>query len=258
MSNSHIKLLTALFFAAGTLHANVSAEERTVSTKPQPGQQVERLADDPDKQLSHLLYLPEGYDENQATKWPLVLFLHGRGESNGPLSLVAKWGPPRFAQEGKSLPFILISPQCPRSGSWSDDKRQNQLDQLLKESCDSLNVDTTRIYLTGLSMGGYGSWTMAANHPEQFAAVIPICGGGDPSQASKLTKIPIWVFHGDRDNAVPIKKSISMVEAIQKNGGESIRFTTLEHVGHNSWSSAYAMPELVQWMLQHKTKPKDE
>ena len=103
-------------------------------------------------------------------------------------------------------------------------------------------------------MGGYGSWTMAARHPERFAAVAPVCGGGKPEDASKLTDVPIWAFHGDQDRAVPFSKSVEMVDAIKAAGGTKVRFTTLEHIGHNCWSAVYATPELYNWMKQQAKK----
>lgn len=230
----------------------LSAE--TVPEKPTAGKQSKQIAVDPDQELSYLIYLPESYEDTPEKDYPLVLFLHGRGESHGPLELVAKWGPPKFAQRGDSLPFILVSPQCPSSGSWRDATRQTQLDQLLKTINEKYRVDQSRTYLTGLSMGGYGSWTLAANYPRRFAAVIPICGGGNPEDADKLKNTPIWVFHGDQDKAVPFEKSLEMVKAIKESGGDKIRFTSLENVGHNSWSSAYALPELYDWMLRFRTE----
>ncbi len=219
---------------------------------------MEKVLADDSGDLGYLLYLPPSYGEDPDKQWPLVLFLHGRGESYGPLSLVAKWGPPMFAQRGDDLPFILVSPQCPGDGSWSDETRQGQLDRLLDQITKDLRVDDSRVYLTGLSMGGYGSWTLAGRHPERFAAVIPVCGGGKTEDADKLKALPIWVFHGDQDRAVPIAKSIEMVEAIKAAGGEDVRFTTLEHVGHNSWSSAYALPELYSWMLEKQSDNTDQ
>lgn len=222
------------------------------SPEPTPGKQVELSMEDDAGDLKYLLYLPQGYEDDQDQAWPLVLFLHGRGESNGPLGLVAKWGPPRFAERGDDLPYILVSPQCPRDGFWSDDTRQQQLAKLLDTITESHRVDKDRIYLTGLSMGGYGAWTLAANHPDRFAAVVPICGGGDPEDAAKLKALPIWAFHGDQDKAVPFKRSVEMVEAIKQAGGDKIRFTSMEHVGHNCWSPAYALPELYSWMLAQR------
>jgi predicted peptidase len=197
------------------------------------------------------LYLPEGYGPS-STSWPLMLFLHGRGESDGPLSLVAKWGPPRLAARGERLPYILVSPQCPREESWQQPGQQELLVALLDHLTSSLVVDTKRVYLTGLSMGGYGTWRLAADHPERFAAAVPICGSGRPADAPKLKDLPIWVWHGTEDNAVPLQRSTEMVEAIKAAGGTKIRYTILEHIGHNSWEAAYASPELYSWLNSHR------
>jgi predicted peptidase len=220
---------------------NVSAAQ-----EPAAGTQVEqKLSLKSGGSISYLFYLPADYDASKT--YPLMLFLHGRGESNGPLSLVAKWGPPRLVARGDSLPYILVSPQCPAEDQWRSDTQQTALVELLDHVVSQYPVDKDRVYLTGLSMGGYGTWRLAADHPERFAAAAPICGGGDPAHASKLTSLPLWVFHGDQDTAVPYNKSVEMVEAIRAAGGERVRFTTLEHVGHNSWSAAYATPELYEW-----------
>jgi len=228
------------------------ASSRGVSAADgQPGKQVElKFETSDDATVDYLLYLPE--DDEEQSKVPLVLFLHGRGESFGPPSLVAKWGPPKFAARGDKLPYILLSPQCPGDDSWSSDTQQTRLAELLDQIVGQYNVDTNRVYLTGLSMGGYGSWRLAATHPERFAAVVPVCGGGDPGNADKLKDIPIWVFHGDQDRAVPFSRSVEMVKAIKDAGGQSIRFTTLEHIGHNCWSATYATPELYAWMMKHE------
>ena len=222
-----------------------------------PGKQVEMSFQTSDgADVPYLLYLPKDYQADGEKKFGLMYFLHGRGESNGPLSLVAKWGPPKFAARGDDLPWIVVSPQCPKSDNWSSDTQQTRLTELLHATIKNYNIDEGRVFLTGLSMGGYGSWTMATHHPELFAAVAPVCGGGDPNQAEKLKDVPIWVFHGDQDRAVPFERSVKMVEAIKNAGGEKIRFTTLEYIGHNCWSAAYATPELYQWMEQQaKQKP---
>jgi len=196
-------------------------------------------------EISYLMGTPE---KAQAEKLPLMLFLHGRGESDGPLSLVAKWGPPMMVARGEKMPFLLVSPQCPREDFWSSETQQKRLTELLDDIVANHDVDTDRIYLTGLSMGGYGSWALSARHPDRFAAVVPVCGGGDPEHAGLLKDIPIWVFHGDLDKAVPFQRSVEMVDAIRAAGGEKIRFTSMEHFGHNSWSATYATPELYQWL----------
>jgi predicted peptidase len=238
--------LIAIFFV-GLLFFNlqVTAQEKAVV----PGKQIEMSFKASDgAEVPYLLYLPKDYQADGEKSFGLMLFLHGRGESNGPLSLVAKWGPPRFAARGDELPWIIVSPQCPRSDNWSSDTQQARLTELLDAVVADYKVNPQRIFLTGLSMGGYGSWTMATRHPERFAAVAPVCGGGKPEDAEKLKDIPIWVFHGDQDRAVPFQKSVEMVDAIKAAGGEKVLFTTLENIGHNCWSSAYATPELYQWM----------
>ncbi len=227
----------------------VTTSTPAVADKPAPGIQVQQSFETSDGTvIEYLLYLPKDYQAGTAS--PLMLFLHGRGESYGPLDLVAKWGPPRMAARGDDLPFIVVSPQCPGKDRWSSDDQQKRLSELLDFVVKQFAADKNRLYLTGLSMGGFGSWRMAADQPKRFAAVVPICGKGDPENGEKLVDTPIWVFHGDQDKAVPFEHSVEMVAAIKQAGGEKIRFTTLEGIGHNSWSAAYATPELYGWMLK--------
>lgn len=217
---------------------------------PAPGKQVEqslKIADN--VSVPYLLYLPPDYKIGQ--KRPLVLFLHGRGESHGSLSIVKKWAPPRMVERGDPFPYILVSPQCPAQDSWSRPTQQSRLIQLLDFIIKTYAVDEDHICLTGLSMGGYGSWRLAADHAHRFAALAPICGGGKTEDAHQLKSLPIWVFHGDQDRTVPTSRSVQMVDAIKAAGGTKIRFTTLENVGHNSWSAAYATPELYKWFDMH-------
>ena len=150
------------------------------------------------------------------------------------------------------MPYVMVSPQCPKTDNWTSSTQQQKLIELLDSVVESLKVDKDRIYLTGLSMGGFGSWTLAASHPKRFAAVAPICGGTSGRHAESLKDVPIWAFHGDNDRVVPIKRTIDIVDAIKAAGGTSVRFTTLEGVGHNSWSSAYATPELYSWMNKQR------
>ena len=222
---------------------------------PEAGKQVEQRLDLGDGQfIDYLLYLPEDYDPGKTA--PFILFLHGRGESYGPLSLVKKWGPPRLVEESRKMPYIIASPQCPPSPDrWSDLRQQVKLVLLIRHLEKTLAIDKSRMYLTGLSMGGYGSWTMATHWPEKFAAVAPICGKGNPDEAEKLKEVPIWAWHGNKDEAVPLKHSRDMITAIRKAGGRRARLTVLEEIGHNSWSAAYASPELYSWFDKHRTTP---
>jgi predicted peptidase len=228
---------------ASMISTNLPGEE------PAAGKQVEQELKVDGKAIPYLLYLPKEYG-NQGTRVPLMLFLHGRGESDGPLSIVKKWGPPHCVERGVQFPFALASPQCPRKESWAQASQQALLVSLLDHLTRSYAIDTNRIYLAGLSMGGYGTWRLAADHPALFAAAVPVCGGGNVQDAESLKNLPIWVWHGTEDGAVPFQRSVEMVEAISKAGGKSIRFTSLENIGHNSWEAAFWSPDLYQWLAK--------
>jgi predicted peptidase len=218
------------------------------AAEPSAGKQVEQSFQAKDGgEVPYLLYLPDDYDSAKKSL-PIMLFLHGRGESDGPLSLVAKWGPPQMAARGDKLPLILISPQCPKEDNWSSETQQARLSELLDSVVEKYHADRDRVYLAGLSMGGSGSWRMAADHPDRFAAVVPICGRGDLEDAAKLKDLPIWVFVGDQDRV--FEANVQMVDALRKAGSTRARLTTLEYIGHNSWSAAFASPDLHAWVLQ--------
>jgi predicted peptidase len=201
--------------------------------------------------MNYLLFLPEGYDKG-GQAWPLILFLHGAGESGNDLNLVKKHGPPKIVETKKDFPFIVVSPQAPRFG-WDVDT----LNALLDDVVANYKVDKDRIYLTGLSMGGGGTWMLAAAHPERFAAIVPICGfQNTPADARKLKDLPIWVFHGAKDTAVPLKRSEDMVKALKDVDAVEVKFTVYPEAGHDSWTEAYDNPELYKWLLEHKRKAK--
>jgi len=192
----------------------------------------------------YLLFRPKDYDKI-SQKWPLILFLHGAGESGDDLSRVKKNGLPKIV-ETKDLPFVIVSPQSPRMG-WNAEALNALLDEVMKDN----RIDPDRVYLTGLSMGGYGTWALASAHPERFAAIAPICGGGDSKQAGRLKGLPTWVFHGAKDPTVPLARSEDMVKAIKEAGGKP-KFTVYPEAGHDSWSETYDNPELYEWFLKHK------
>lgn len=195
--------------------------------------------------LNYLLSLPTDYGKTKK-RWPLVLFLHGSGESGSDLAKVKVHGLPKLAESNGPFPFILVSPQCPGRG-WDSTVLNALLDSIIKE----YHVDKDRVYLTGLSMGGYGTWSLAAAHPEKFAAIAPICGGGNPADAGKLAKLPIWVFHGAKDPTVPLKRSEEMVEALKAAGGNP-KFTVYPDAAHDSWTATYNDPEFYKWLLAQK------
>lgn len=197
--------------------------------------------------IKYLLFLPADYGKTDK-QWPLMLFLHGSGESGDDLSKVKAHGPAKIVETKKDFPFILVSPQSSGRG-WNPEV----LNALLDDIVAKYKVDKDRIYLTGLSMGGYGTWALGAAHPERFAALVPICGGGNPADAPKLKDIPIWVFHGGKDNTVPLAQSERMVKALKDVGG-NVQFTVYPEAGHDSWTETYNNPKLYEWLLEQKRK----
>ncbi len=199
----------------------------------------------------YLLYLPADYGKDNRA-WPLLLFLHGSGERGKNLNLVKHHGPPKLLDAGWNPPFIVVSPQCPRiEEEWPTDMLNSLLDTLIQK----YRVDTSRVYLTGLSMGGYATWKLAMEHPERFAAIAPICGGGDPESVCAIRDVPVWAFHGARDKVVPVEEQQAVVDALIQCGGNVI-FTVYRDATHNSWTRTYNNPKLYEWFLEHR-KPQN-
>ncbi|MEM9674692.1 MAG: prolyl oligopeptidase family serine peptidase [Bacteroidota bacterium] len=200
-----------------------------------------------DAGLQYLKYLPQNYESDGDRGFPLLLFLHGGGEVGENIELVKKHGPPKLIEQGKDFPCIIISPQNPENKLWDD----GALKQILDEIIATHRVDMQRIYLTGLSRGGFGAWRTAIQYPDLFAAVVPICGGGTPSYVSRLKDVPVWAFHGARDRVIPLSKSVEMVEALQRVGGK-VKLTVYPEAGHDSWTETYNNPEVYDWLLSQK------
>jgi predicted peptidase len=203
--------------------------------------------------LEYLLFLPKDYGQDPKKKWPLVLFLHGAGERGDSLDLVKVHGIPKIVEEQSDFPAIAISPQCPQDGWWGAELQLDALEGLLDQVKKKYRVDPDRVYLTGLSMGGYGTWALAMRQPKRFAALVPICGGGDSTQACLLKDIPTWIFHGAKDDTVPPEESQRMYDALKACGGE-VRFTLYPEADHLSWVPAYADPALYEWLFQQRRK----
>jgi len=197
-------------------------------------------------QCKYLLHLPGGYEPG-GHPWPFMLYLHGAGERGDSLEMVKKHGPPKLIAAGRDLPFIVVSPQCPKDQTWDT----NLLTELLDEIEDLHAIDKNRVYVTGLSMGGFGTWALAVATPERFAAIAPICGGGAPYIAYRLRHVPVWTFHGDQDESVPLYESERMVEAVRRAGGDA-RLTIYPGVGHDAWTRTYEGSELYDWLLSHE------
>jgi predicted peptidase len=198
-------------------------------------------------ELNYLLYLPKDYAKSKRERFPLLLFLHGSGERGSDLNKVKVHGPPKLIAHGQDFPFIIVSPQCPDRGWWDADTLLALLDSIEKK----YRVDKDREYSTGLSMGGFGTWALAAAAPDRFAAIVPISGAGDPADASKLKNVPIWAFHGAKDPTVPIQGDQEMVDAVKAAGG-NIQFTIYPDGEHDVWTRTYENPEVFTWLLSHQ------
>jgi len=196
--------------------------------------------------FGYLLYLPPGFEADGTAEYPLMLFLHGSGERGIDLELVKKNGPPKVARE-MELPFIILSPQCPEIAWWNVDDVKVLLDEITAD----YPVDKERIYITGLSMGGFATWDMIVKYPDVFAAAIPVCGVGYPFRLDVIKDLPIWAFHGQKDNVVPIEYSQKMVDALTKVNGD-IQFTIYPEANHDSWTETYNNPEVYEWLLKQK------
>ena len=215
-----------------------------------------------------LLYRLIATPSESKEKRPLVVFLHGAGERGDDNAAQLKYLTKFLRTAAKEYNAVCIAPQCPKASSWANFRREANAAadagpreplaltlELIRELQKEFPIDENRIYFTGLSMGGFGTWDVLARHPEMVAAAVPICGGGKPDKAEKMTGVPIWVFHGDKDEAVRVERSREMVEALKKAGG-NVQYTEYPGVGHNSWEKAYAEPELLKWMMSQKRKAK--
>lgn len=199
------------------------------------------------RETGYLLSLPNEYAADTAKKWPLILFLHGSGESGTDIEKVKLHGPPELIAKGKQFPFIVVSPQSDVPYGWDIEMLYSMLQDLKKK----YRVDNDRVYLTGLSMGGFGTLSLAIKYPDEFAAIAPVCGGGDTSGAWKLRHTPTWCFHGAKDDVVPPVGSVNMVNAIREYSRDA-QLTIFPNANHNSWDSTYKSNDnLYNWFLTH-------
>jgi len=203
--------------------------------------------------LNYLLELPEDYEENSDTALPLLLFLHGMGERGNDLSMLNNNGIPKLIAEGTKFPFITVMPQCPETSFWTEESKS--LKMLIDNLIENYNVDKNRIYITGLSMGGYGTYEMLARYPDLFAAAIPICGGIGSMYTRmnllQLKDIPLWIFHGKIDDVVPVKESEDIYKALTRIGAEDLHIMIYPDLKHDSWTRTYANDEIYDFLLKH-------
>jgi predicted esterase len=194
----------------------------------------------------YLSYIPKDHDTNPKPL-PLLLFLHGSGERGSDVQMVRKWGPLTWIEQGHPQPMIVIEPQCPEDEWWDPVRLARLIDQVSAQ----YKVDPKRIYVTGLSMGGFGSLEFAATYPERVTAVASLSGGEDVELAPRLKTIPIWFFHGAQDKVVPTSASADLAHALQKIGAPA-ELTIYPKVGHEKWDATYGNPALYSWFLSQK------
>ena len=206
-----------------------------------------------DGESRYVVFVPHGYTGEK--EYPLILFLHGSGERGDDGEAPVKQGIGNaitFKGGDKKFPFFVVFPQCRAKGSWTaGGPDADRALAILDEVQRTYKIDTKRIYLTGLSLGGHGTWTLAAARPDRWAAIVPICGSGDTAAAEKIKDIPCWAFIGDKDGG--LDRTRAMIDALKKAGGNP-RYSEFPYVGHNSWDPAYVTPELYSWLLSHKRK----
>lgn len=200
-------------------------------------------------ELRYIMTTPSGFDPSKESL-PMIVFLHGAGERGDDLELVKVHGIPKYFcadNDYRGLRVITLSPQCPADRVWNH--MPDQIMDLIEHVASDMNVDKKRITLTGISMGGYGTWEMACTYPDYFAAVAPICGGGMSWRAGALKNLPIRAFHGTDDFAVPYNASVEMVEAVKHlSGNVNVTLTSYDNVGHDSWTSAYETSDVIEWL----------
>lgn len=212
------------------------------------GRSVHRLSlDDPvADHVNYLLYVPPSYAQDTDSDWPLILFLHGSEQRGDNPALLQDLALLTFAEKSGDFPFVAVMPQCPQNIHW--------LPRIVKSVLDSvesvLRIDRDRVYLTGFSMGGYGTWQTAAAFPRTFAAIAPICGMSDLPEIPRIAGIPIWAFHGAQDANVPVTESRKMIDILRKSGADA-RLTVYPDLAHDCWTMTYRDSRLYLWFLDH-------
>ncbi len=253
-----------LFFAVLTVAVALALNSSSFAADPPAGGSFE-AREHKDADGAKLLYqLLEPADYGAEKKHPLLLFLHGAGERGTDNRAQLKWGRKMMQTAADEFDCFVVVPQCPPGQKWVDVTWSKSAHKMPAEPSTSMrltlqvietlqkrfSIDADRIYVMGLSMGGYGTWDAVQRWPKMFAAAVPICGGGDETSADRVVT-PVWAFHGGSDSVVPVQRSQKMIEAL-KAAGRKPKYTEYPGVGHNSWSAAFADPELFKWLFAQK------
>lgn len=202
----------------------------------------------------YLLYLPKDYS-TQDISFPLIIYLHGGSQRGTDLSKLKRYGLPYFIDKGQNYDFIIASPQCPEYTTWNS---VNWFDSLFLDLCSRYRIDKSRVYVTGISMGGYGAWQVAMDYPDTFAAIVPLCGGCfDSTNICRIKELPVWTFHGSADSVVMVNETERLVARLNKCGGHII-YTRLENEGHFIQYLYEKKPEIYEWMLKQSVYGKRE
>jgi predicted peptidase len=272
-SNRRYAVRLVLSLSAFMVLAFMSAEMSVAADAPslRDRYQEREFADASGAKHRYRLLLPAGFREEDATKYPLVLFLHGAGERGNDNVAQLKHVAAEFARDDRQAeyPCIVICPQCPTEEKWvlvdwSDKSGASTFPDepspamkaalgMVDEWIKGGRVDKSRVYITGLSMGGYGTWYAASMEGNPFAAAMPICGGGDPTWAKRYGSLPIWTFHGTEDAAVPLVRSQEMIDALKATGHQpEAKFTIYDGAGHDVWTETYKRDDVFAWLFSQK------
>jgi predicted peptidase len=236
-----MRLMTSACLAAVLMSG--AAEAGNVANDSFKGQVVTNF------EMRYAIFLPEGYDKaGNETEYPLILFLHGAGERGDNLDKITNMGVMRYARNHTGFHFIVVAPQCPLGSYWKPDELIALLDGVQKK----YRVQKSAVYVTGYSMGGAGTWAVAMDYPERFAAIAPVSGRAIPLMSGNLWKTPVWAFHGDKDDVVPFSHSDEMVGILKGRGNKDVKFTVYKDRGHDIWDDAYGSSDLYSWLMQHR------
>lgn len=200
---------------------------------------------------NYVLYLPEGYDPaDTQTKWPVIYFFHGIGESGSNLEDLLPYGVLKYLTSGGKLDAIVIAPQCPGDSHWADtDVEEEKLVQFVPEMTAKYNIDTDRMYLTGLSMGGRCTWKLALAMPDTFAAIAVVCGRTNTYEFDTIRNMPIWMFHGAQDGTVSFDNINKILPVLAENDHRYYKLTVYPHMSHDIWNTVYARADVYDWLL---------